>query len=296
MSSDQERYLKSLTCQRLHKASENRMLIAAFRNRTNPNLARDLHQGWQDDKNGETAYYVVKNPENNMILLYFSLRCGSLYTPDPYQRLQAQYKRADALYAAARGLKSARKWALDVIQQYREHGYEDRELEAYFKKTRDNSKRWLKELKQDAKNDPSQMTVQTMENYSGIELVQFCKNDLAREVWQNSCVGGIPMGECLFWHFILPMVQETAKLVGCKYVYLFAADSSEEQSLVSYYQEKLHFNIPENLVSHKPMYDVYCMPMCQKMNELERYQKDFIRNFNKPRPKNNQSVECATLK
>ena len=97
-------------------------------------------------------------------------------------------------------------------------------------------------------------------------------------------MGNIPMGECLFWRFILPLVQKTTKLVGCRYVYLFAADSSEEQSLVSYYQEKLHFEIPENLSSHKPTYDVHCMPMCQKLNVLERYRKDFIENINKPRP------------
>ena len=81
------------------------------------------------------------------------------------------------------------------------------------------------------------------------------------------------MGECLFWRIILQMVQETAKLVGCRYVYLFAAGSSEEQSLVSYYQEKLHFNITENLVSHKPIYDVSCMPLCRNLNGLKRYQK-----------------------
>lgn len=284
MTGDQEAYLNSLIVQRLHDSSKNRTLISSFFNKTNPNLARDLHEGWKDDQNGETAYYVVKDPNNSLILLYFSLRCGSLHAPDPYNRIQADYKRAEALYAAAKGLKNARKWALEMIEAYKAQGYDANGLIDYFKKVRDNKKAWLKALKKDAKDDPSQMTVQTLENYSGVELVQFCKNDRAEELWKNSFVGNVPMGECLFWRFILPVIQRTTKLVGCKYVYLFAADSSEEQSLVGYYKTKLHFEIPQDLRSHKPTYDVGCMPMCRELKVLERYQDDFMRNFNKPRP------------
>lgn len=283
MTREQEKYLDSLICQRLRDDSKNRALISTFFNETNPNLARDLQSGWKEDQNGETAYYVVKDPEKRTILLYFSLRCGSLHAPDPRQRLQAQYKQAEALYAAAKGLKNARKWALDVIEEYRERGYDTGDLIRLFKERRDDAKEWLKELKKDAKDDPTQMTVQTMENYSGVELVQFCKNDCAGVLWKNSCVGNIPMGECLFWRFILPLVQKTTKLVGCKYMYLFAADSSEEQSLVRYYQEKLHFEVLKNLSTHKPMYDVYCQPMYRELSVLDRYRKDFIENINKPR-------------
>lgn len=95
-------------------------------------------------------------------------------------------------------------------------------------------------------------------------------------------MGSTPLGETLFWHFVLPVVQETVKLVGCQYVYLFAADSGKERTLVTYYLEKLHFEVPEGLSSHKPTYDVYCMPMCRELGELERYQKDHTKNFNRP--------------
>ncbi len=291
MNEEQVAYLSSLICQRLHAAIENRNLIGFFVNHNNDGLVRDLHLGWKQDQNGETAYYVVKDPQTHMILLYFSLRCGSLHTPDPYQRYQADFKKAEALYDAALGKKDARKWALERIEGYKENGVLPQRIIDKFRKQRDDLKAMLKALKRDHGSDPSQNTVQTLENFSGVEMVHFCKNELAKNIWENSPLKNRPLGETLFWCFILPIIQETSRMVGCKYVYLFAADSSKEQSLVAYYRDCLHFEIREDLCAQKPAYDVCCASMCQELKVLERYQTDFINCFNRPRPPKDENPQ-----
>lgn len=277
----QEEFLKNLTCERLHSKSQNRQMIAYFENRENHGLVQDLHEGWKKDQIGETAYYIIKDT-GGRILLYFSLRCGSLHRPNSYQSFQAEFKRISALYDAARGMKNARKWALAEIAKYKRGNEVPKYVVDDLRKNRDDLKAMLKALKQDAKDDPTQMAVQTQENYSGVEMVHFCANDWARSIWDTSCVGDRTMGETLFWRFILPVIQNASQMLGCKYVYLFAAEKEGKPKLINYYKEHLHFDIPGALVSSKPAYDVGCEAMCQELSVLERYQKDYFDNFNRP--------------
>lgn len=284
MNDKQNAYLDSLICERLHASKENRNLIGWFYNETNDGLVADLHRGWNADPKNETAYYVIKDPRTHMILLYFSLRCGSLHTPNPYQRYQAELKRVEALYDAARGVKDSRKWALEHLAKLKENGAQSSNYIAEYAKQRDRLKAMLKALKKDKTYAAEQMDIQTFENFSGVEMVHFCKNDLAQPIWDASPLVNQSMGETLFWYFILPIVQKLTQVVGCQYLYLFAADSSKEESLVGYYQYTLHFEIREDLSFRKPAYDVCCLPMCRKLKDLEPYRKDFFQNFNRPKP------------
>lgn len=70
---------------------------------------------------------------------------------------------------------------------------------------------------------------------------------------------------------------EITKEIGCKYIYLFAADKSEEfgdldiKKLVSYYKSAFKFYESEddNLVIVKPDYDADCYGLIQEVNMLE---------------------------
>lgn len=290
LNNQQEKFLNSLTCQRLHAKSVNRGLIQFFCNYENPGLVRDLRQGWKADQNGETAYYIIKDPANR-ILMYFSLRCGSLHRPDSYQYYQSEYKKTCALYDAAVGKKDARKWALEEIEKYKKGGEVPKRMVDDLREYRDELKYLLKALKKDAKNDPTQMAIQTQKNFSGVEMVHYCVNDWARDIWKNSCVKNRPMGQTLFWRFILPLIQQINGLVGCQYVYLFAAENERKPKLVKYYREKLHFERMEELISRKPAYDVGCDAMCQELSVLERYRKDFFDNFNREELKQDEKTE-----
>lgn len=282
ITGEQEAYLNSLTCQRLSADPINKMLVQFFGNPKNRGLASELKQAYNVDKRGETAYYIIKNQDND-ILLYFSLRCGTLHRPGIFQRVRAEHNKAKALYQASVN-KKAPKWAQAEVEEYKINGI----LPAYVKEKYLSDylrmKNYLDALKKDAREDPTQKMIQTEMNYSGVEMVHFCVNEYAKTKWNQSLLGHCAMGQTMFWYFVLPIIQAMNRLVGCEYVYLFAADSSPEQTLVNYYYEKLHFTFPEGIATAKPGYDIGCAVMCQKLSILNKYQTDFLKNLNRPEP------------
>ena len=73
---EQQDILNSLKCERLTSNPENLRLVQQFVNLRNPNLADYLkNEAWQEDLSGDVTYYLVKNPQDE-VLLYFSLKCS----------------------------------------------------------------------------------------------------------------------------------------------------------------------------------------------------------------------------
>lgn len=87
------------------------------------------------------------------------------------------------------------------------------------------------------------------------------------------------MGMVLFWKFVVDKVLNIQSVVGCKYFYLFAADSSADNTLVSYYN-MLSFSQDMNLGTNKPYFDWKSKFMCQEINNLRKQKDSFFRNFN----------------
>lgn len=92
--------------------------------------------------------------------------------------------------------------------------------------------------------------------FPGIEIVLFCKNDApeAIETWRKI---NLPhsLGTIVFFEKILPIILEVRKNVGCEYVFLFAADSSDDMNLVIFYKDRLKLKEPDDLGTTKPFYD-----------------------------------------
>ena len=109
---------------------------------------------------------------------------------------------------------------------------------------------------------------------SAIELRHLCKN----EKYQLPDEVGIPLGFGLFWEKIVPILLDITKQIGCKYIYLFAADRTEEfeasdvKKLVRYYKNELKFYEcdEDDLIIVKPNYDENCYGLIQEVDKLEK--------------------------
>ena len=88
------------------------------------------------------------------------------------------------------------------------------------------------------------------------------------------------MGECVFWHHIVPILLSVQNIVGCEYVYLFAADGTKDRILANYYQNVLHFEFSDTIGTNKPHYDFMCYFLCQIINTLSEKRESFYNNFN----------------
>ena len=89
-----------------------------------------------------------------------------------------------------------------------------------------------------------------------------------------------PMGEVLFWWFIMPIIESVQKIVGCQYAYLFAADSSEDRTLINYYNVSLRFVSQDSIGTSKPRYDYCCEFMLQEISKLVTFKSEFFMHFN----------------
>lgn len=274
---EQERILNSLKVERLcANRVDNLRLIETFSNEKNPNLVKiiKLQRTINRDESGTIAYYVVKAPSGEM-LMYFSLKCGELFEALDLEKMVLAQK----------------LWnAIDVLQNPKKHEKEKvSEANEFIDKNIDEIKSILPNIdtykrkkqfyEQELQKELNARTQRVLATHPAVELVEFCANDATRGVW-NTLGLRRKMGECVFWHIIVPKIKELQKIVGCRYLYLFAADKSYDGDLISYYKQVLRFNHPIELSANKPEYDFMCLFMCQAIHDLTIGRNEFYEHFN----------------
>ena len=93
---------------------------------------------------------------------------------------------------------------------------------------------------------------------------------------------GIPLGFGLFWEVIVPLVYEITNKIGCKYLYLFAADQTSDKELkklIQYYKNELKFSDVEDMMLIKPYYDKGCLGLVQAVSDLQNNRKAVLEEF-----------------
>lgn len=286
ITKSQELALDSFVCQRLSADPGNKKLVKSFECSRNRGLAAYLHyRGWAEDTTGATTFYVIKDQQNK-IMLYFSLKCGSLFDPlniDELLKQVEQYKKTlEAIYNRRRG--TARDEELALVEQIvQDYGMSLGQLEWTLRSEMADLQVKIEEAKKDKRDDPNRMIAQVVRTYPAVELVHFCINDEAREIWnklKKKHNFTRSMGEVMFWRFVAPIIAGIQNTLGCQYVYLFAADDSRNRSLVNYYQVALNFSQPGDIGTSKPRYDFTCEFMCQEIEELRNYRDYYFDHFN----------------
>lgn len=222
---------------------------------------------------GSLASYVITNPEDD-ILLFFSIRCGELFEKVDPEKMRLGYNAwvgFNKLKNVSDLSKKEQKIALQAIEKALNFGlsYEDFQLYA------DKKRGYVV----DVSKEPSTSVSRVSEVYSGVELKFFGINDNAKTYWASL---GLPkkMGETLFWCKIVPKLEEMREVVGCQYMYLFAADKDADGHLVTYYRTVLHIDAPTRLSSNKPFFDYNSMFLYQDINELTKERDKFLNSFN----------------
>ena len=281
ITKEQRDYLDSLVCQRITDDPANSKVIEKFMNFRNPNLPRALKSGWGEDKKDKVAYYIVKEPgTNGEPLLFFSLKCGEVVVPYNREKLRVALENSQALLDAAHG-KEAPDWAKEIIEKRKVNGLLPlRKMREFYDRHMRNMSKWNlynEEIRVEGNN-----IVRAKQTMAGVELVHFCVHSPADRKWKTTPMDNQSLGRTLFWKFVVPVIQEVRSLVGCEYLYLFAADAKKYGTLVNYYKT-LGFEIREDLSVSKPEYDFCCYFMCQKVTSLRNRQNEFFRNYNKPK-------------
>lgn len=272
ITEEQRKVLDSFSCERLAGKQENMRIVDGFYNSRNTQLEQNLKdKAYEEDENNTTAYYLIKDEEGSVVF-YFSLKCGMLYDEiveaEKYQQLQDIYN----LLVKKLTDESTSEDKKEVIKEL---------LESF------RSKKGLTRESLGRVFSADEVTIDKIfkgnqrhvgKTYSGVEIVHFCINDGYRDKWEAL---NMPqrLGSIIFWKFIIPQVKCLLEIVGCEYIFLFAADLSEDESLVNYYRE-LGFTDSSDHHVAIPLYDFTCKFMHQETNQLIEKQKKFFENFN----------------
>lgn len=272
----QKTLLESFSIERLSSSNFYLRLVGNFSNPKSDSLTNKIQSdAYEEDESGSIAYYVIKNREGG-ILFYFSLKCGQLYD----KLIEKEQLRL---------IKNLFKY-FDEIEKEESTSDEDRRL---IKEIRENvrtskgiSKKELEKIQKKgnkAITDIERVFTENLQRvgrtFAGVEIVQFCANENYREFFES--LGFFPhFGAVVFWHFLVPIVLEVRKYIGCQYLFLFAADTSEDESLIRYYRT-LHFTDAGQHGAVIPLYDWTCRFMYQEISGLLQGKEEFFNNFNR---------------
>lgn len=273
-------------------------------------IARYLkNEAWKDDKERNTKVFLVRDIVSNEIAYYFAINCGIIYSDIEEIKLAVHEKDAYDRYVKAvlgmkkRGLSSQEQEAAEI--EYKEAMEElaaavgDSERASYLFSCAEE-KVLRKEDDKDEKEhfrgtDEKTYTVNVKETFPAIDIKFLCRN--------KNYNPGIPLdikiGVYVFWEIIVPHLMRVSNCVGCKYIYLFAADNSETvdqditmpvmftpdydpydddveeapsqrvRKLVEYYINELKFKwVTTNYKILKPDFERKCYTLIQEVDDL----------------------------
>lgn len=211
--------------------------LSIFSNEKNPHLVSYLKEdALNDDIEDITAVYLVLDSNHDdEIVLYFGLKCGMISLPFPSEVLKLFDDEKEEL------LKNMPEDKLEVLDYIR---------------------LFIQDAEQKHDINKVARTIQ------GIELSHFCINQQYRENRDKENDNTKGIGEYLFYEVIMPIVYGVKDHVGCKFLYLFAADSSDDLRLIRNYREHLGFMSVEefdandfgvsDVIPIMPFYDYTC--------------------------------------
>lgn len=265
--------------ERLASKVENKKLIKSFQApEKGVSLGKYLHEkAWTDDLEGETKVYLIKD-DKDFLVAFFSVKCGLLYDSHEYERLEGDELEFVNLIVEQYEMDLPDKG--EVIQAYYDY------YEQLTSKRKDDLigiaiQRYEDAVEVRTSKDGSFMK-RVHDTFSAIEIVHFCKNVYYE--YNIDKMLGISLGAGLFWEKIIPKIKEAVNVVGCKYLYLFAADNSdydETKSLIRYYKDDFKFDEIQDLMIIKPDYDRKCQAMIQDVSEIERDAAAFWARYKK---------------
>ena len=286
---EQRRVLKSLVCERLSASPANLSILNKFvqlhREDGVDVLDYAKANGSREDKEGVLAYYLVKTKSGEG-LFFFSLKCGELFAP--------LTKGVDSILASGefdlfvRKIKAALETSVEFValkDELRTIIVNKRKQmpSAVMEVCQKYGAKYdvLKKLKEEESAERNKRILRVFTTNPGVHLVHFCRNKMAGNVWRGLGLGSDrPMGEVLFWLFVAPIFEKLRALVGCEYAFLFAADASEDNSLMKYYAQSLGFCPQKDLGTSKPWYDWTCTFMSLDITKIDALRKKYFSIFN----------------
>lgn len=255
-------FFNAFRCEILTSTDENKVLIKNFKANDKGKTLEDYlkNQAWDDTVEGETKVYLVKD-KRDQIVLFFSIRCGLLYENSSYSKLNDA--ELDFVDSVTEAYDNDNQEALAGYFDYGKAVFGDQVNNLFI----------IAQEKRDLKNEKKLLNekenvLNVNKCYPAIEIQHLCKNIVYESIEETKvsiCFG-------VFWELIVPHILELTERIGCKYIYLFAAEkeigSNKKQKLIQFYKNELMFSEVNGITIIKPDYDRNCYGLIQSIEDL----------------------------
>jgi hypothetical protein len=288
-------------------SKQNKRDIALFEQATSGDkIAQYLrNEAWDDDQARNTKVYLVKDKVTNEIVYYFAINCGILYRELEEVQLEDAEKEPFERYIKAVQM-AQRKWSTSSQQDIANKEYADAMQDLYdaagnpdratnlFSIAEDKALAKEEEKGLFADTEEKIHTTNVQETFPAIDIKFLCRN--------KKYIPGIhldfKLGVYIFWEMIVPHLLRVSEMVGCRYIYLFAADNSDRGTdkvkepimytpdfdpfeddeleerkevlrLVDYYQRELKFEFVTKYKILKPQFERSCFTLIQEVDALQ---------------------------
>lgn len=307
---EQKKYLfDNLELESLRFQDKNQDDIKTFSQATKGDAISEylIHKAWDDDIDRNTKVFLVRDKTTREIAFYFAINCGILFSDLNIGNMSPEEKKPfDSHVEAIQKLKdkSLSKEELEAAND--QYGKSMEELwEVVGDPNRVSrllslaeDKAQILEEKREFFSESNEVehVQQVQETFPAIDIKFLGRNANYRPSIQLD----FRLGVYVFWEMIVPLLLEIADKVGCKYIYLFAADNSEKQSaelkeapmwtpdydpydeedeknerieihkLVNYYINELKFRYVTKYKILKPHFERTCFTLVQEVDSLQK--------------------------
>ena len=309
---EQKKFLfENLEIENLRKVDSNQDDIKTFVQATKGDHISDylINKAWSDDIDRNTKVFLVRDKITREIVFYFAINCGILFSELNIWNMSPQEKIPfDSYVDALQKLKCSnlsdneREKANNQISESMGDLWEvvkDADRVSILLSLAEEKVQILEEKREAfSKTEEEEHVQPVQETFPAIDIKFLGRNKEYRPAIQLD----FRMGVYVFWEMIVPHLLEVAEKVGCKYIYLFAADNSEKQMpkqkeppmwtpdydpyddsdedeeisdgeihrLVNYYINELKFRYVSNYKILKPHYERTCFTLVQEVSSLQK--------------------------
>lgn len=305
---EQKKFLfERLKPEALRRADNNQEDIKSFVQATKgENISGYLMKNaWDDDNNRNTKVFLVRDKNTKELVFFFAINCGILFSDLNIWNIKEEEKIPFNKYVDA--VQKLKIQDLSKEEEEKANGQLSEALSELWEVVGEadrvshlislaDEKVLILEEKREAfsKTEEGEHVQQVQETFPAIDIKFLGRN----KAYKPEIELDFRLGVYIFWEIIVPHLLEVAEKVGCKYIYLFAADNSanqkvkikeppmwtpdydpdeetDEQSeeeihtLVNYYINELKFRYVTKYKILKPHYERRCFTLVQEVDSLQ---------------------------
>lgn len=313
--SKQKKYLsENLIVENLRMYGSNKEDIKEFLQAKSGNILAEYlnNKAWNDDSNNNTKVFLVRDKRTRKIAYYYALNCGILYKE--LNAIKMSFVERECVEKLVKAIKQSNLEGLSKEEQDAAYELLGDAYALFDEKIEDSDRATvlisyaqeqaeIKKEREEASNQAgdSEFVKNVQETYPAIDIKFLCKD----ANYKPDIEIEFKFGVYVFWEIIVPHILKISELVGCKYVYLFAADNSEVpktdvqmentikyskdydmgleedildeetsseedvKKLVSYYINNLKFRPVSEYTILKPHFERTCYTLIQDVEDLQ---------------------------